>query len=417
MSAKPLKNDCFALPAGVDWTPVREALDTLRGRMHCVVGAEFVPTHSASGRILASPAISTRAHPPFANSAVDGYGFAHASVTSATAELPLQNGRAAAGVPYQGVVESGNALRILTGAAIPSGVDTIILEEDVEVEDNVITFSAGLKLGANCRPAGEDIEDATLLLSPGHKLTAGDIGMLASVGVAEVEVRTQLRVGILSTGDEVVPLGASAGSSKIYDANRPMLAAILESWGYQVVDLGHVGDDPVAVRDALDKGAATADAVLSTGGASAGDEDHVSATLQDGGDFNIWRIAIKPGRPLAMSMWGGVPVFGLPGNPVAAFVCTLVFARPSLAVLAGAPWSEPQGTVLSAKFSKSKKRGRSEYLRARKSGNEVEIFASEGSGRVSGLSWANGLVVLGPEAREISPGDPVQFISFAEFGL
>ena len=429
----PLRNDCFALPPGVDWTPVEDALARLQSGLRCVVGTRDLAIDAAVGRVLASGVVAARNHPPFTNSAVDGYGFAFASLGDAPHRLPLCGGRAAAGQPFAGSVPPGQALRILTGAAVPQGVDTIVLEEDVTggdvTGDNVtggdvtgggamVAFSRGLKPGANTRPAAEDVAAGTEILAAGRVITPGDIGLLASAGVGQVTVRRRLRVAILSTGDEVVPLPDVAGAGQIPDANRPMLKSVITLWGHEVVDLGHIRDDPEALRRALDRGATEADAILTTGGASAGDEDHVSALLQAEGRLTSWRIALKPGRPLALAVWQGVPVFGLPGNPVAAFVCALIFARPACQMLAGANWQEPAGYMLPAGFAKSKKPGRREYLRARIGADgRVEIFASEGSGRVSGLSFAEGLVSLGMDAEQIEPGDRVRYIPFSQFGL
>ena len=190
--------------------------------------------------------------------------------------------------------------------------------------------------------------------------------------------------------------------SKTYDANRPMLLALIDDWQMEAVDLGHVANDRAALRARLDKASGQVDAVLTSGGASAGDEDHVSALLSDAGARADWRIALKPGRPLALGVWKGVPVFGLPGNPVAALVCSLIFARPAFALMGGEAWRTPQGFMVPAAFEKSKKPGRREYLRARiNSDGEAEVFPSEGSGRISGLAWADGLVELGDDAREI----------------
>ena len=356
MSAPKLKNDCFAMPPGVDWTPVPEALDRLRAGLSPVVATETVSLDAAAGRILAAAPTAPRAHPPFTNSAVDGYAFAHESLPQdGDASLPLLEGRAAAGSAFKEAVPSGHALRILTGAAVPAGADTVVLEEDTSVAEGRVAFGRGLKRGANTRPAGEDIGAGDALLTAGRRLTAGDLAMVASTGLSTLPVYGRLRVGVLSTGTEIVPAGAAAGPAEIHDANRPMLKAILARWGVDVVDLGHVPDDAMAVRAALDKGAADADAVLTSGGASAGDEDHISAELKRHGALNTWRIALKPGRPLALGLWKGIPVFGLPGNPVAAFVCTLVFGRPALSVLSGGGWLDPVATTLPAAFEKRKK--------------------------------------------------------------
>ncbi len=418
MTAPKLRNDCFALPPGVDWTPVDEALSRLRQAVHPVTSTETCPVSTAGGRILAADAIARRANPPYANSAVDGYGFAFASLsTQDSHDLPLCLGRAAAGVPFTGKVPEGQAIRILTGAMLPDGVDTVVLEEDVEATSTRITFRSGLKPGANTRKAGEDLKTGATALTSGHRLRPQDLALLTALGLDTVSVRKPLKVAVLSTGDEIIEPGQQAAPHQIYDANRPMLLDLLRRWGMEPVDLGRAADTREAVRTALDRGA-EADAILTSGGASAGDEDHMSAILKAEGHVQNWRIAVKPGRPLALGTWKGTPVFGLPGNPVAAFVCTLIFARPALRVLAGEDWHTPAAYTLPAAFTKSKKPGRREYLRARLTPDgHAEVFKSEGSGRISGLSWATGLVELPDEAAEITQGTPVRYLPYSEFGL
>ncbi len=417
-SPPPLRNDCFALPPGIDWVPVDVALTTLREGLSACGGVESVPIGAAGGRVLAEAARARRANPPHPNSAVDGYGFALGSLGEAPHRLRLLEGRSAAGAPFEGRVPRGASVRILTGAILPEGVDTVALEEDVTVGPDGIAFAKGLKPGANTRRAGEDVAEGDAVLPEGRRLRPQDLALAAVAGIGTVRVRPPLRVAVLSTGDEIRPAGAEVAAHQIHDANRPMLIGLLRGWGMAPVDLGHAADDAEAVATALDRGAAEADAVLTSGGASAGDEDHVARVLRERGDLRTWRIAVKPGRPLALARWNGVPVFGLPGNPVAAFVCALVFARPALGLMAGEGWRIPTGLVLPAAFSKSKKAGRREYLRARPDGEgRVEVFASEGSGRVSGLVWAEGLVELADGAREVRPGDPVRYIPFSEFGL
>ena len=417
MSPKPppLRDDCFSLPAGVDWTPVDEALALLRDRLHPVVARTACPLGDALGRVLADPVVARRSNPPQANTAVDGYGFAHDSLGPGDPVLPLVDGRAAAGVTYGGVVPAGHAIRILTGAALPEGVDTVVLQEDVSVEGGEIAFRAGLKPGANTRKAGEDIAAGDMALPAGRVVTPADQALMAAIGIAEVPVLEPLRVAVISTGDELVEPGATAAKGQIFDANRPMLSAMVETFGYVPVDMGIIADDRNALRKALDIAAEKSDVILTSGGASSGDEDHVSALLNEAGAMSEWRIALKPGRPLALGMWRGTPVFGLPGNPVAAMVCTLIFARPAMGILSGAGWREPQGFEVPAGFSKNKKPGRREYLRARVRDGRAEVFKSEGSGRISGLSWAEGLVELGDAGQEIRPGDPVKYMPFGSF--
>ena len=412
-----LKNDCFALPAGTKWTPVADALAHLRANLSCIAEVETMAVSLAEGRFLAAPVYANRANPPTANAAVDGYGFAHAALAGEGDQtLKLVDGRSAAGAPFDGVVPLGYAVRILTGAALPEGVDTVIMQEDVQVDGSALRFQPGLKAGANCREAGEDVAAGAVALEAGQRLGPQQLGLLVALGVAEVTVYQPLKVGVISTGDELRQAGETARDDQIYDANRPMLLALLREWGFTPVDLGVVIDDRAAVEAALDDATKKCDALLTSGGASAGDEDHMSATLADKGQLALWRIAIKPGRPLALALWQGMPVFGLPGNPVAAFTTALIFARPALGALAGQGWQVPQPYQLPAAFEKTKKAGRREYLRARRlPGGRVEVFPSEGSGRISGLSWADGLVELPDEALTITKGDPVRFLPFSGF--
>ncbi len=413
-----LRNDCFALPAGVDWIPVDDALSMLRSRLSPVTGPVEVSTSEALGRILAADMRAERANPPGANSAVDGYGLAHAALGDGRQTLGLVEGRAAAGAPYQGDVPFGKAVRILTGALLPAGVDTVVMQEDVTVQQNQILLEGRVRAGANARKAGEDVTAGDLVLAKGTRLGPQQLALLTAVGCARAAVHERLRVGILSTGDEIVEPGDAIKTSQTYDANRPMLLGLAKAWGHEAVDLGRVPDKRAALRSRLDDAARDVDVIIASGGASAGDEDHVSALLQEAGALSLWRVAIKPGRPISLGAWENVPFFGLPGNPVAAFVCALIFARPALNVLAGANWQEPQGFLVPAAFEKRKRPGRREYLRARLNDKgQAEVFPSEGSGRISGLSWATGLVELADEGRDIRVGDPVRFLPYGSFGL
>ena len=415
LAPPPLRDDCFALPAGVDWTPVDDALALLRTRLHPVVAQTDRPLSQALGRILARDVTALRSNPPQPNTAVDGYGFAHASLTTGDQVLPLVQGRAAAGIPFDGTVPPGHAIRVLTGAALPAGVDTVILQEDVTATTTHIAFRPGIKPGANTRRAGEDVTAGTAILAAGRRLTPADLALASATGRAALPVHDRLRVAVISTGDELIEPGDPAGPGQIFDANRPMLLGLMQQFGFDTLDLGRVPDNRAALRTALDRGASGADVILTSGGASSGDEDHVSALLNEAGAMTEWRIAVKPGRPLALGLWSGTPVFGLPGNPVAALVCTLIFARPAMGLLAGAGWQAPQGFDLPAAFEKSKKPGRREYLRARMRDGRAEVFTSEGSGRISGLSWAEGLVELPDGAAQITPGTPVRFLPFGSF--
>jgi molybdopterin molybdotransferase len=412
----PLSNDCFALPSGVHWTPVDDALAMLRERLTPITGIETCYVGHAMGRVLGGDVFAPRANPPLPNTAVDGYGFSGGRVEGVHV-LPLLDERAAAGPMLDRNVPEGHAVRILTGAALPVGVDTVVLQEDVTVQAGQIAFNGPIKTGANTRRAGEDVQAGDAILNSGRRVTAADMALMAATGVDQVSVRIPLKVAVISTGDELVEAGQPAKQDQIYDANRPMLLSMIAAMGHEPVDMGRCVDDRAALRGVLDDAATKADVILTSGGASAGDEDHVSALLTDAGAMQLWRIAIKPGRPLALGMWHDTPVFGLPGNPVAAMVCTLIFARPAMAQLAGAGWSNPVGFDVPAGFAKSKKAGRREYLRARIHEGQVEVFGSEGSGRISGLSWADGLVELPEDAQQINEGDLLRYIPFGSLGL
>lgn len=421
IAPEPPGQDCFALPPGVDWIPVDAALARLRGLLVPVTASEDIAASEATGRVLARDVAARRDHPPAADAAVDGYGFADGA--TGPLRLPLVKGRAAAGQPFAGHVPAGHAVRILTGAILPAGVDTVVMQEACTSDGTTVGFAGPVARGSNTRPAGEDLRAGAPILAAGRVITPGDVALLAAAGVGAVQVRRVLRVAVLSTGDEVVdapaaPTADLAPAHQTYDANRPMLLAMARGWGAVAIDLGRIADDAPAIAAALNRGAAQADVILTSGGASAGDEDHVSRILREQGTLSSWRIAMKPGRPLALATWKGVPVLGLPGNPVAAFVCALIFARPALGALAGAGWTEPAAFDVPAAFTKRKKAGRREYLRARiNAAGQAEVFASEGSGRVSGLSWATGLVELPDAALVVEPGDRVRYLPFSGFGL
>ena len=411
-----LRNDCFTLPLGAFWNPVDDALSLLKARLSCVVEKESCFVQDSDGRILAKSVLAPRSHPPCPNTAVDGYAVSGA-ISAGAQSYQLLDGRAAAGEAFAGSVSAGEALRVLTGAALPAGAQTVVLQEDVLIQDGIIEVNGPLELGSNARATGEDITVGAVLLKAGHKLTPQDLGMLVAVGVSKVEVFKPLRVVVISTGTELRAPGSEAQTEQIYDVNSPMLSAILRRWNLHVIEFGIVQDDPEALRKALDRAAECADVIITSGGASAGDEDHLSAILNATGTMALWRIAVKPGRPLALGVWNGTAIFGLPGNPVAAFVCLLIFARPALSQLAGAGFTRPEPLMLPAAFDKRKKPGRREYLRARLRSGRVDIFASEGSGRISGLSWSDGLVELMEDETSVIQGQLVRYLPYSSFGL
>jgi molybdopterin molybdotransferase len=420
MSAPPL-DDCFAhdlkrLPAG-------EALALLERRVRAVVAVERLPLAACHGRILAEAVVGERDVPSFDNVAVDGFAFAHGDLASGEpTRLRLVEGRAAAGHPFAGALPPGGALRVLTGAPLPDGADTVVMQEDVSLEGGALVIAPGLKRGANRRRAGEDIRRGQMVLQPGRRLRPQDVGVAATLGRAELAVFRPVRVALLSTGDELLEPGAPPTEGATFDANRTLLRGLLEGQGCAVTDLGILPDRAAVVEAALREAAAAHDVVLTSGGASRGDEDHVVRAVERQGRLHFWQIAVKPGRPLAFGQLGSCVFIGLPGNPVAAMVCFVYFARPVLTALGGGRWPTPRGFQVPADFALEKKPGRREYLRARLKRAEdgrlwAERIAREGSGILTSLAEADGLVELAEPVTAVGAGELVEFVPFSELGV
>jgi molybdopterin molybdotransferase len=416
-----LLDDCFAHDP--KRLPAAEALALLRARIRPVVTTETVQLAAAHGRILAVPLIAAHDVPAFDNVAVDGFAFAHAGLSDgAPSRLRLLPGRAAAGNPFPGRLTAGAAVRVLTGAAMPEGADTALMQEDCTLDGDVVVIPPGVRAGANRRLAGEDMRAGRRVLEPGRRLRPQDVGVAAALGRATLEVYRPLRVALLSTGDELLEPGAVATPGATYDANRAILAGLLAGLGCQLTDLGIVRDRADAVSEALSAAAATHDAVITSGGASRGDEDHVVRAVERLGRLHFWQIAVKPGRPLAFGQLDRAVFIGLPGNPVAAMVCFLHFARPVLVALGGGHWPEPRRFAVPAAFTMRKKPGRREYLRARLVHDadgrlQVRRIEREGSGILTSLTEADGLVELPEDSTQVEHDQLVQFVPFAEFGV
>jgi molybdopterin molybdotransferase len=419
-----LLDDCFAH----DKKRLRhaEALAILKQRVAPVAGRETVALFEAAGRVLAEAAVAPRPVPAHTNGAVDGYSFAAGDYDAgAGTELPV-DGRSAAGHPLERAPAPATAVRIFTGAAMPAGHDTVVMQEDVETRTaagrTFVSLPSGLKRGANVRKAGEDVVAGETLLQAGAVLRPQDLAALASIGMAEVPCFARLRVAIVSTGDEVVRAGASFSEGQVYDANAPMLTALIASAGAVPMDLGVFPDNRDEVRRRLAEAAAGFDAVIVSGGASRGEEHHVVAALDALGKRHLWQLAIKPGRPMSFGQVGDCVVLGLPGNPVAVFVCFLLYAWPLLRRLGGADWPEPVRYRLPALFAfPGRKVGRREFwrgiLKETPHGLAVDKFARDGSGLISGLRAADGLIDIPEDVTEVKPGDRVAFIPFSEFGI
>jgi molybdopterin molybdotransferase len=411
-----LSDDCFAF--GGNLLTVDAALAEIEARVTSVVEPQEVRLEVAHGRILASDITATMNLPPHANSAVDGYGFAHADLMPDRDTVLPVSGRAAAGHPLGRPIGRGEAIRIFTGAPMPEGADTVMMQEDCLVEDGWVRLKPGMKKGANRRHAGEDVAEGAVALAAGRRLGPADLGLAAALGHCELPVFRPLRVALLSTGDEVRNPGTPLPPGAIYDANRFMLAALLAGLGCAVSDFGIRPDREAALVDALAEAGARHDLIVTSGGVSTGEEDHVKSAVEKLGTLHFWRLAIKPGRPVALGQIGGVPFIGLPGNPVAVIVTFLVLARPLIAKLAGETVREPRHFPVQAGFGYRKRPGRREYLRAslERAGDTVVAvkYARDGAGILSSIVRSDGLVILHEPVRELTVGSVVDFLPFSE---
>jgi len=422
MSIK-LAHDCFFHDK--DRLPHGEALAILKSRVRTVVEVEDVSLDKAAGRYLAEAILAPRAIPAHDNAAVDGYAFAHAAYNRQAGARLKVVGEAAAGHPLATIPASDSAVRIFTGAVVPSGFDTVAMQEDVCLEKRGeecwALIPPGLKQGANRRLKGEDSKSGAVLVDAGTRLRPQDVGSAAACGLAQLRCHAPLNVAIVSTGDEILRPGAPFVPGKVYDANAPMLEGLVKAVGAEPVDLGVLPDKAERVREALTDAARRYNVLVISGGASQGAEDHVVSAIDALGKRHLWQIAIKPGRPMSFGQIGECVVLGLPGNPVAVFVCFLVYVRPVLARLAGGMWPEPVRYPLPAAFAQTKKVGRREFWRAKLTQRDgrlsVAKFARDGSGLISSLRDADGLIEVAEDVSEVREGDMVDFVPFAEFGL
>ncbi len=409
-----LSDDCFAF--GGKLLSISAAVRRIAADVPCVAGVERVPLPESDGRILAQDLIAAVDLPPFDNSAVDGYAVRLADLAD-TAVLPIV-GRITAGEPATDALPPGTARRIFTGAALPPGADTVFMQEDIQLEaDGRVRFPPGLRPGANTRPRGEDVARGTCALPRGRRLRPQDLALAAALGVQTLPVRMPVRVALFSTGDELVEPGAPIGPAQRYDSNRVLLSALVGRAGAQVRDLGVLPDRQDTIADALAEAAQDSDMILTSGGVSAGDEDHVKAAVERVGHLTFWRLAIKPGRPVAMGTVRGVPFVGLPGNPVAAFITFAHVARALIAALSGAPVEAPLTLRVRAEFKYRKKAGRREYVRVQLlSGPDGEPRARkhsvDGAGILTSLTETCGIVELGELVTEVTPGDSVGYLPY-----
>ncbi|MGB8603897.1 gephyrin-like molybdotransferase Glp [Bradyrhizobium sp.] len=412
-----LSDDCFAF--GGPMMSVDEAVAIIAARVTPVHDIDTVSLVDADGRILASDISAPLPLPPFTNSAVDGYAVRSRDLPPREERAFAVTGRVQAGALASQAIRPNHAMRIFTGAPMPEGADTVFMQEDVRIDEaGRLVVPAGLKPGANVRPAGEDIAVGSSALAAGRRLRPQDVALAAAFGLTHVEVRRRIRVAVFSTGNELVSPGAPRAAAQLFDSNRFMLMAMLARLGCEVSDLGILRDDRASLAHGLKTVADSHDLILTTGGVSTGEEDHVKAGVESVGTLVLWRMAIKPGRPVAMGIIGGTPFIGLPGNPVASFVTFVHVVRPTVLALAGAAQQRLVPMPVRAAFSYKKKIARREYVRVtlRKGDHgllEAVKFPREGAGLLSSLVDTDGLVELGEEITKVEPGQTVGFLGYA----
>jgi molybdopterin molybdotransferase len=376
-----------------------------------------LPLLEAHGCALAEAVVSEVAVPPFDNSAMDGYAVRAADTRGASPDSGVRLrvlGDLPAGQAPRHTVTAGTAIRIMTGAPVPPGADAVVMVEDTRADGDAVLLFDPATAGQHVRPAGEDVSPGQTILTAGRALDSAALAMLAAVGRGTARVVRRPRVAILTTGDEVVDTGRPLEPGQIRNSNRYGLAAQVREAGCELSHLSHVGDDPAAVRDALLRAAASGDAVVTTGGVSVGDYDFMKGVLQDLGRMEFWRVAVRPGKPIAFGSVAGKPLFGLPGNPVSAMLTFELFARPALRKMGGhARVHRPLATAVLAADVKHHP-GRREYQRAQIAWREGRLTAQpakgQGSHQLFGLAQSNGFIILPEESEGIAAGEPVQAI-------
>ncbi|MEG3619868.1 gephyrin-like molybdotransferase Glp [Magnetovibrio sp. PR-2] len=413
-----LQDDCFRI--GDELMPFDEGLEILKARASRVVGMETVSLPNALGRVLAEDIYAPRDVPPHDNSAVDGYAVRHADLAAdSETRLPV-TARIAAGHPLERASEPGEAVQIFTGAPVPEGMDTVFMQEDIARDGDDVILPAGLKPGANRRKQGEDVREGDIIIETGQMMRAQEIGLAGSVGRGEVKVFRRLRAAVFSTGDEVAdPVHDNAGPGAIYDANRYTIGSLLRGMGCEVTDLGILPDRVAEIRSALHDADPGHDLIITSGGVSLGEEDHITKVVQSLGQLDFWRLAIKPGRPMALGKVLDTAFVGLPGNPVAAMVTFMRIARPLILELSGRKHVDPLVYQIPAGFEMNKKKGRREWLRANLKTDatgqtKVYKYPSQGSGILTSMVASDGLVELPEDLDKVAEGDLVNFIPFGE---
>ncbi|WP_417356462.1 gephyrin-like molybdotransferase Glp [Gallaecimonas pentaromativorans] len=394
--------------------PVTDALSQMLSRVEPSSQTESVALDKALGRVLAGDVVAGFSVPGFDNSAMDGYALHFTDLTEGAA-LTLC-GEALAGHPYSGELPQGGCVRIMTGAVIPQGADTVVMQELALVDGNDVRFSAAPRQGDNVRLKGEDILEGSTILKKGHRLQPADIGLLASLGQGQLKVHKRLKVAVISTGDELRLPGEPLAEGQLYDSNRFLIKAMLERFGADVLDLGLVADDPLQIEAAIKRAVAEADVLVTSAGMSVGSADHTRQILEKMGEIGFWKVAIKPGKPFAFGKLGDCWFFGLPGNPVAAAVTLDQLVQPVLKALTGELAAEAHGWQATTVDKLKKQPGRTDYQRGffwQEDGRlMVRSTGNQNSGVLSSVAYANCYILLGKDAGSVEAGAGVVIAPF-----
>ncbi len=413
--------DCCADGHDAPALKLVEALSRILAEVRPVGGGETLAVRSALGRVLSADVVSRIDVPSHTNSAMDGYALIGTDLSEDDETRLEVIGTSAAGRPFAGEVFTGQCVRIMTGAPMPAGADTVAMQENVMRDGDAAIVAAGQKTGQHVRQAGEDIAAGSVALRAGTLLMPAEIGILGSLGVSEVSVRRRPRIAFFSTGDELRSVGEPLGEGQIYDSNRYTIFGMLTRLGVDVLDMGVIRDDRDAVEEAFAKAANEADAIVTSGGVSVGDADYVAETLERSGTVGFWKVAMKPGRPLAFGRIGDALFFGLPGNPNSVMATFYQLVQPALQALAGIPNPEPPLTMPAISASALRKKpGRREFQRGVLSRAEdgrliVRKTGHQGSGVLSSMAAANCFIVLPEDSGPVSEGDEVTVQPFAAF--
>jgi len=420
-----LIDDCFL--SDKDRLTHNEALEILKSNVAPLTDVQTIQLDNALNRVLGEDVIAPRAIPAHNNAAVDGYSFCYKDYHNKGDVNFLLHGRVTAGEPELHDIPKSCATRIFTGAVMPAGHDTVVMQEDVQIKENQsgndkVIIPAGLKPSANCRKAGEDTREGDILAAKGEKLKPQHIAAIASGGYDAVKAFKPLEIAYFSTGDEIIRPGEIFQLGKVFDANAPMLSALTADPAHLVSDLGVLKDDAEIVQSALKEAAKSKHVLITSGGASKGEEDHIVSSLSKLGSSHLWQLAIKPGRPMTFGQINDTIFIGLPGNPVAAFVCYLLYVTPLLRRLSGSTWFEPRRFQIPANFEiKSKKPDRREFLRAKIISENGKLtaqkFGQDGSGLIRSITQSEGLIELEETITSINKGDLVPVIPYSEFGI